>query len=204
MCCGEPALEFSSGDRLLAEIGVHYGSSLRLDGWPADATLTGPSAEFVCASLLQRNVVGPDGEFNARTPEERIIRRYARFIGSRLAREGPLMDAEAFDAALSAQSSAARSRSVCSGGRSRSVEPSIAAARDSSVASVRPAGSSVSGAGRWFGLETARDSSIERIAVGSAVRIEPVDPDLSYLRGRGVGPPRVAATAAGSRPPSWR
>jgi hypothetical protein len=60
MCCGSPTLEFYEGDQVVAMVGVHHGRSLRwIDGWPADALLTDPSAEYLNHFLAERGVTGP-------------------------------------------------------------------------------------------------------------------------------------------------
>ncbi len=55
MCRGNPVFEFYSGDRLVAELTYHHGTSIgwRRGVWPTDGKLTSTSAEFLTLWLAK-------------------------------------------------------------------------------------------------------------------------------------------------------
>lgn len=76
MCCGDPSLEFYSGDKLLATLGFHHGQGLRwVGGWPGDAALSPQSASFLVDWLAARNVGGPSNDREKLANQEQATQR---------------------------------------------------------------------------------------------------------------------------------
>lgn len=86
MCCGSPTFEFWSGDRLLAQVGLHHGHALRWHegAWEDDAILTSGAARRLAAWLADHGVPEPqearDGAIRARATVRRRAQRRAELL----------------------------------------------------------------------------------------------------------------------------
>lgn len=78
MCCGEPSIEFYTGDKLVVTLAVHHGIGMRWqEGWPSDARLLPRSSDALTAWLAKNGIKGPAEELAGNRASEAAAKRRA-------------------------------------------------------------------------------------------------------------------------------